>query len=52
MSKNNWREYLADDFEDTYEKTERIPHRPKREELEKGKELNKIKPQNNKTDRN
>jgi hypothetical protein len=40
----NWREYLDDDYEDSYEKTERIPHKPRREEQDKNKDNNRVKP--------
>lgn len=44
----NWRHYLDDDYEDEYEKVERIKH-PKKteEEVKNGKKVGKVHRQHN-----
>lgn len=41
MKNNNWRQYLDEDYEDAYEKVERIPQKPRRIEDDKGKDKRK-----------
>jgi hypothetical protein len=44
MSKNLRDYYDDEDYEDSYQKTERIPQKPRREELDKNKDTNRVKP--------